>query len=269
MEVHVTELESYRTCGLYWWFSYREQLRPKQEEPGTPLWFGTGTHYALAEFYRRGVHPREALLGWGEYQGCSVPLLEEVLDHYDEVYRSDLDRWEPLSIETPVRVRVPKTRVYLVGTFDLVVRDRGRGGVWVVDHKTRTYFDSPEDLELNEQVTGYLWLAEKIGLSPRGVIWNEIKKASPRSSPRVQEFFRRTELLRSKTELDQFEDDLRETVREMSSKSLKVYANPGYQCSRWACPYRILCRARRQGSSIEDLRRSLFTSPLIEGSGGD
>lgn len=259
MEVHVTELELFRTCRLSWYYQRREHLVPKKDSQGTPLWIGSGVHHSLAQFYSQKVHPREALLAWDGYQGCSVPLMEEMLDHYFEVFRGDLDIWETLSVETPVRSRIPRTRVWLVGTFDLQVREGGRE-VWIIDHKTRAYFDNPEDLEANEQITGYLWLAKQLGLGVRGVIWNEIRKASPKSNPRMTEFFRRTRVTRSLRELEQFERDLINTVREMSSKNLTIYPNPSYECSRWSCPYRILCRARRQGGDVELIKEELFAT---------
>lgn len=260
MEVHVTELEVFRTCRLYWHYSYRERLKPvsEPEKVGSPLWIGTGIHYALARFYSSGVHPREALQTWPEYQGMSLPLMEEILDHYYETYHRDLECWEALSVEVPQTVRIPGTRVQLTGTFDLLVRDRRDGSVWVVDHKTRTSFDSPENLEMNEQATAYTWLSHRVGLPVKGVIWNEIKKASPRSNPKVIEYFRRSYLLRSPKELEQFEEDLVATVRELNSKNLKIYPNLGYHCTLWNCSYRILCRARRQGSDVESLKQELY-----------
>ncbi len=261
-EVHVTELSEFRTCRLSWSWAYQEGLIPKVERVGTALWFGTAVHHSLAKFYGEGVSPLEALLTWPGYQGSSVPLLEGVLEHYEQTYRGDLDRWEVLSIETPYRVRVPHTRSYLIGTFDLRVRDRVTGHVLIVDHKTRSYFDGSEDLELNEQATAYSWLARQIGQPARGVLWNEIRKATPALNPRTTEFFRRTELVRSNVELDQFEEDLRRTVREMSSKHLVIYPNPGIHCSIWHCPFRIPCRARRQGSDVEAVKEALFTTEV-------
>ncbi len=258
MDVHVTELEVFRTCRLYWDYQYREGLSLKETSPGGPLWIGTGVHVGLAHFYRVGRPPLEGLLAWPEYQGNSVPLMEEVLEHYSQVYQGDLEAWEVLRVETPVRVKVPGTRVYLVGTFDLLVKEGSK--IWVVDHKTRTYFDSPEDLEMNEQITGYLWLCRRLGIDARGVIWNEIRKAGPRSNPRVKEYFRRTLIPRSPQELDQYESDLVLTAREMSSKKVAIYPNPSYQCSRWACPYRLLCRARRQGGDVDFIKQALFTT---------
>jgi hypothetical protein len=260
MEVHVTELEVFRTCRLYWHYSYRERLKPvsEPEKVGGPLWIGTGIHYALAQFYSSGTHPREALQRWPEYQGVSLSLMEEILDHYYEAYQRDLQNWEVLSVETPRTVPIPGTQAHLTGTFDLLIRERRDGSVWVVDHKTRTAFDSLESLEMNEQATAYTWLSRQVGLPVKGVIWNEIKKASPRSNPRVTEYFRRSHLFRSLKELEQFERDLVATVQEMTSDSLAIYPNLGHHCTLWSCSYRILCRARRQGSDVEAIKSALY-----------
>jgi hypothetical protein len=255
-EIHVTEVPLFRLCRLRWHYQYREVLVPREEDTG-PLWFGTGVHYALAQAYSNRVHPRDALLDWEGYRGSSVPLLEEVLEHYAEHYRDDFNHWEVLGVETPVRSRL-RRGLYLVGTFDLLVKEAS-GHIWVVDHKTRTYFDSPDDLEIEEQVTGYLYLASREGIPARGMIWNEIRKASPRSNPRVTEFFRRTKLFRSPIEIRGYYEDLLSTAAEMFSKYTAIYPNPGIHCGQQRCPYRILCRARRQGSDVSELKSTLYT----------
>lgn len=69
------------------------------------------------------------------------------------------------------------------GRVDAIVRDKF-GSYWILDWKTTTRMmneDADIVLELDDQITGYIWaLRKKLGLAIRGFIYVELKKGYPK-----------------------------------------------------------------------------------------
>lgn len=67
--LRTSERKDFKRCQIRWWWHYREGLKPRGSEKA-PLWFGTGVHLALAEWYlpglKRGVHPAETWKAFAE-----------------------------------------------------------------------------------------------------------------------------------------------------------------------------------------------------------
>lgn len=148
-----------------------------------------------------------------EYQERLV-LGMGMLKHYNETFlQSFIDRFEVVAIEQKFAVPIPgiwcscddcklKWRTYLstfeepvvdlhgsefiglpvalAGKIDLMVRERSTQRIWAIDWKTTTRIaHNHEFLELDEQVSNYLWALNQIGLNPAGFIYHEQLKAWP------------------------------------------------------------------------------------------
>lgn len=166
----------------------------QKKEPMKALWIGRGLHYGLAQYYRDGSDPVIAMKEWLDLK---VPpkdyaemwedekqqlrdvetLLTAMLTNYLP-YAEANDDFEIVAVEEPISIRIPGTYLWLQGTLDVVLRRRGK--LWVLDHKGYQAFVDPSDLELDDQMTAYLWLVYmKYGEMPAGAIYNQLRKKVP------------------------------------------------------------------------------------------
>lgn len=88
--LRTSERKDFKRCQIRWWWHYREGLKPRGSEK-TPLWFGTGVHLALAEWYlpgtKRGVHPAETWKAFAEESLHVVKVAdatEETVAEYED-----------------------------------------------------------------------------------------------------------------------------------------------------------------------------------------
>jgi len=188
MEVHVTERSTFKFCRRQWRYAYRDNLTSRNS-PHHALWIGQGVHIALAAYYR-GDDPMQSLdqWFWSELGPDQSPeeqreaeetklLMTTMIVGYLE-FAKTTDDFEVIAVETPLSARIRGTHATLVGTLDLLVRRRGR--LWVVDHKTCASFADPLALELDDQMTAYLWLVAQIyGEVPAGAVYNQLRKKIP------------------------------------------------------------------------------------------
>jgi hypothetical protein len=176
-----------------WKYQFLWELVPIAEPRGA-LWLGHGVHYGLAEFYRSKRDPVEAAYEWldkkvtpdelsimwpeerEEFNGV-VALLEAMLSGYVAFAREN-DAFAVMGVEVPLDIHVEGTRSRLIGNIDIVVEQRK--GIWVVDHKSTIQYANPVYLELDDQMTAYLWLLEQLtGVFPKGAIYNQLRKKIP------------------------------------------------------------------------------------------
>lgn len=219
--MRVSERASFKKCPLAWDWYWNQGWRRRGRTPNA-LWFGTGMHLALADWYlpgvKRGIDPRET---WAKY--CSEEIravkvdkvnpitgeaLQEwtdaqdlgdhVLGHYLEVYGED-ESWDVIAREQTFGVKIPnpvdKTRAItrLHGTFDGVYRDLEDGKVKLMEHKNYATL-SDEHLSLDDQGGTYCTVStftlRKQGLiGPKehvvGITYNLIRKAYKDERPRT------------------------------------------------------------------------------------
>lgn len=215
--LRTSERSTFKRCPQRWWWSYREGLVPTTEKQGA-LWFGTGIHLCMAEWYLPGTKRGRPLAEtWDEYTRDSyatVVVDEEgkreyedarelgfaMLDWYMENYGDD-PHWDVISPEQPFQTLIPhpnnseKAIVDYRGTFDMVYRDLNDGKVKMVDHKTAGAI-STNHLALDEQASSYLTLAthslRQQGLigkreAVEGMEYNFLAKRKPDPRPRDAE----------------------------------------------------------------------------------
>lgn len=187
--LRTSERRAFKSCQAKWWWSYREGLKPIGAER-TPLWFGTGFHLALAEWYipgtKRGVHPSET---WAKYAKDSmhsikvadateelvaqyedgVKLGEVLTQEYVKVYGQD-GSWDFIQAEQTFSLDVPwpggdRQSLYTVdessgvlvaykGTYDGVYRDLADGKIKLLETKTARALRT-NHLSLDDQAGSY------------------------------------------------------------------------------------------------------------------
>jgi len=220
--VRSSEITAFKRCPARWWWGWREGLRPRSEQLG-PLWFGTGVHIALAEWYcgpgmKRGVEPAES---WADFSAGALAymktadLTEESLAKYEtaaslgtamlEGYRALYGLDDHIDVIQPERTFTldlpwPKQGIWeqpsgpmaiLAGTFDLVYRDLRTGKVWLKEHKTARAV-STGHLPLDEQAGKY-WAVANTVLQREGILgskefiagilYNFLRKGLPDDRP--------------------------------------------------------------------------------------
>jgi len=194
-EVHVTERAMFKRCRRKWKYQCLWELVPKHEQLGA-LWIGTGVHYGLAEYYKNKRDPWEATQEWIDLKlptlnlenmwpeeraqvTGSLSLMESILTGY-VAFAQTKDDFKVIDVEEPLRVHVPGTRVALVGQLDVLVRRGRRSDLWVMDHKTAVQYINVVNLEMDDQMTAYLWLTWRVhGEIPGGALYNELRKKIP------------------------------------------------------------------------------------------
>ena len=90
--IHTSDIGNFKRCRRYWdWTSpTRNNLRRRVDIHGIniPLWFGTGIHFALEQYYDPILKrdPVEAFLTWYQYQLDGGVVTEEWLDRTYDIH---------------------------------------------------------------------------------------------------------------------------------------------------------------------------------------
>jgi hypothetical protein len=201
--LRTSERKDFKRCPQRWWWGWREGLKPRGSDR-TPLWFGTGFHLGLAEWYlpgvnNRGPHPAETFAKYAkdslhtiklqdateeavaEYEDGAV-LGEILLNEYVNVYGRD-QGWDFIQTEKPFSLDVPwpdETRQGLYeevsgqlmlvykGTWDGVYRDLTDGKIKLLETKTAAQI-SMSHLTLDDQAGSY-WAIAGHSLRAEGLI---------------------------------------------------------------------------------------------------
>lgn len=109
LPIHTSDVASFKRCRRYWdWTSpTRNNLRRRVEIYGVniPLWFGTGIHYALEQYYDPILKrdPVESFLTWYQYQIDGGIVGQEWLDRTYDIHPR-LAGW---NVEIPTGKDVP------------------------------------------------------------------------------------------------------------------------------------------------------------------
>lgn len=201
--IRTSERRTFKRCEWRWYQQWVLGLAPKSM-PALPLWFGTGIHEALAQWYRpgldRGEHPADFWLDWVKDEEQYIrtnqmgtgnkdddefvdarELGEAMLVGYVEKYGID-ESWDVIGTETPFQIDIPNPIPDLAtamsdprgilaiyaGTFDGVYRDLEDDSIWLMEHKTAKAI-STIHLPLDDQAGSYWAVASKI-LQHEGVL---------------------------------------------------------------------------------------------------
>jgi hypothetical protein len=201
--LRTSERKDFKRCQARWWWGWREGLKSRGSDR-TPLWFGSGFHLGLAEWYipgkKRGVHPAETFAKYAkdsihtiklqdateeavaEYEDGAV-LGEILLNEYVKHYGND-DSWDFIQAEKAFSLDVPwpkeeerragyevtEADLLLVykGTWDGVYRDLADGKIKLLETKTAAQI-STSHLTLDDQAGSY-WAIAGHSLRAEGLI---------------------------------------------------------------------------------------------------
>lgn len=191
--LRTSERRTFKRCQWRWWMSYREGMKPVGAE-STPLWFGTGIHLGLAEWYipgvKRGIHPAETFAKYAgdaltsvkvadateervaQYEDgkeLGIILLEEYVRHWGHD-----EKWHFIQAEQTFSVDVPwpgndRQQLYEVdentgllveykGTYDGVYRDLETGLIELLETKSAKAVQTTH-LTLDDQAGSYYAVA--------------------------------------------------------------------------------------------------------------
>ena len=307
--IHVTDRKVWKRCRRrYSW--EKEGLRKPSDKFSGALWFGTGIHEALARQSLEGIDP---VVAWIEFCGKSLVSSMYCPEFDRDKFFADQDLgtsmlsrysfWEEtqepykiLGTEVELEIKIPGTNVILVGTVDRIIEYRGR--TWVVDHKTATTMPKIEELELDDQMTAYIYMMSKLGYNPAGAIYNVLRKKIPdtpqvltkgglstrksidttyaiyldaihKIGARTEDYFEILERLQknkffTREEIYRSKIMLDNFERYLLSEaremtSIRTIEFPNMtRDCVWDCPYLPLCRCVNDGGDIELLKESLY-----------
>jgi len=193
--IRTSERRDFKRCQARWWWHYREGLKPRGHEK-TPLWFGTGVHLGLAEWYipgtKRGVHPAETFAEFakdGIYSIKTADATEEAVAQFEEGlelgvkmlegyvrhYGND-DHMDIIQAEHPFGLDIPwpdntRQKAYIVepgdimalyrGTWDGVYRDLTTSKIKLLETKTAKAIVTTH-LPLDDQAGSYWAIASMV-----------------------------------------------------------------------------------------------------------
>jgi len=262
-----TELRTWKSCRLKWWFRYDQCLVPRRKQEA--LTFGSLIHagaeaYYLKQDWRKAIGEfiREQETPWGDEESRfvvskAVALLEGYIKR--DPVRREGHTVESVEREFSVPLRSPagrrETRYLLAGKRDLATRDPS-GNLWLWDHKTGSMQLDTSHLEIDDQMETYIWADTQDGLPACGIFYNLIRK--PSIKPRQKEtpsqwyhrlsediesrpeFYYQTEMIvKTQRHLDRIETDLWEIAHKIGKGH--IYRNPA-SCTIFGCSYRELCQ---------------------------
>lgn len=200
--LRTSERQAFKRCPAKWWWAYREGLKPRGAEK-TPLWFGTGVHLGLAEWYlpgtKRGPHPAETFAKFAGDAITSIKMVDadeetlaqyidgkelgvKMLEGYVKLYGTD-PQWEFIQAEQAFDLDVPwpgsdrqglwvvedgQVMLRYAGTFDGVYRDLGTGRIELLETKTAKAIMT-QHLPLDDQAGSY-WAVASYVLAKKGLI---------------------------------------------------------------------------------------------------
>ncbi len=323
--VHNSEMAVFRRCRLKWHYAHRENLTPIMKP--RPLYLGSVSHVGLEYYYKRmdpfkamrlvvsadiqSVIESQLLQGFGlqqyiEEANHRLDLCTQVMENYitfDKNFPierdgkiSNLDGM-PLverTFEIPIEgMYIGNNPVMYRFTMDLGYEQNG--GIWLVDHKTGKQFMDVRRLDLDTQLSLYIWALGQVVDKPiHGMEYNLIRMNVPRE-PEVtkkgrisvaaidttweiyqraiirngldvndytdvrerlqhKQFFDRKHRYRTQNELLVAEQELRDTISDMSDPNLRIYRNPTNDCA-WDCPYREICIMEFKGEDEYDVNQ--------------
>ncbi|MCU7521975.1 MAG: PD-(D/E)XK nuclease family protein, partial [Ignavibacteria bacterium] len=196
LEISISKAKKWQSCQKAFAYRYNDKLRPKKK--ATALRRGTWVHScleqrALGNDWVKVIKDLKAQ----EYDKLFLEEKVELGDLPTEVFRMmrayhqtylKVDaEYETVRAEQDFMIRVPGTKIVLVGKIDAIIRHRVSRKVWIVEHKTVGKDIPSEDYRMSDgQTAVYSWVLEQIapilGFKPgdvAGVLMDYIKTKPP------------------------------------------------------------------------------------------
>jgi hypothetical protein len=253
-----TKMAAWRRCKLRYKWQYLDKY---QTPPSSGQIKGSVGHSGLAEWYRSGSRTsaiKVASAKLFEYErtlnldlGEDWELLELVLDRYMEWSEENDDFSAVLGIEEKFVLDVMDFK--LKGFIDGIVTMNGVN--WLLEHKFMAQART-KHLELDPQVSIYLYAARKLGFDPRGVLYNVVRMGKTGISDR--EPVVRLPVYRNLEGLIAIEHEMinqMQDIENFHAGAGLIYRNPTADCS-WDCGFFDACLSiNDSGNAISVLKR--------------
>ncbi len=211
--IHTSDRGLYKVCRRRWHWGSHMRRGLETFSRASPLWFGSGIHYALENTHWPFDDTREFKTGaeaFNAYVAESLNVMRErvppdwkelwemgkgMMDYYENewlVQRDPLPTYvhngvPQLEVMFEIELPIPPEaleaaeyeKVVYRGTIDRISYDPFLNGLWVVEYKTAAQFQTMHFLN-DPQCTAYVWAATYLYELPvLGVIYQQHLKAVP------------------------------------------------------------------------------------------
>lgn len=215
--MRTSERSNFKRCRRLWDFTSQNRRNLEPTKMNHNLAFGIAIHVGLEHYYDpegwdfpTDVKVAKAISAFvdennrqrDEESKAKGGLDDERIAEYKEreelgtamlggygKWASERDDFRPVAVEERFRIPIPTEdgSLLIVGgrpvlyqvRVDLLTRDED-GGLWIADHKTAGKQDNLTFLELDTQLSSYVWAATLYyGEQVRGFMYNELFKKAP------------------------------------------------------------------------------------------
>jgi PD-(D/E)XK nuclease superfamily protein len=249
-----SSLSMLTACERQWAFKYRDKL---EAPPTSAMRKGSIFHRLWGAYWGAApqINPEWAwqeetreigaewlaehpdATGWPTELDDMIWLFSRYVEHYG----GTAEGWAVEGIEVPFRVKLPGKYGWLVGYYDMLLRDP-EGRLWIVELKTMGDFERLESYCWDPQLSIYYWVAREQGLNPWGLLLDAARTYRWKADRPTAESFERRWLDRNETHLEMA---VREAVAGLvRAKALLRGDYPLRNVKRdcgW-CPYNVPCR---------------------------
>lgn len=203
MLITTSRMRSYRACLRLHHLQYVLGYRPLVDRASSE--FGSIFHAGLEAWWLAWAGGRE-LLALEEAQAAiaraarGAAFFDEataikaalLMDGYHYRWSADMAQWEVLAVEREFKAPMPTPAgakrvrgLRVAGKVDVLVRRRGDGTVWIVEHKTTSADLTPgstywQRLRMDTQISVYWEGVRTMGLEPVGCLYDVIAKPGQR-----------------------------------------------------------------------------------------
>lgn len=210
--IHTSDRGNYKGCRRRWYWQSHLKMGLEPFYKASPLWFGTGVHFALESVHGSHYYPtgadafvdfvrssynmdKERLpTDWKELQTLGIGML----NYYEKewsVQRRHFDTYivdgvPQIEVQFEIELPVPDDllgraeldKVVYRGTMDRVAYDPDLNMLWVIEYKTAAQM-ATSHFSNDPQCTAYVWACKIIyGIPCAGVIYQQHLKAVPESA---------------------------------------------------------------------------------------
>jgi len=231
---------------------------------------GSAGHAALAKWYSMDreknsfeFRVQEAMKAadatFREFEESSGRTYEEEYDQLGRIlhryydFSEKVDIFQVVSLEKHFEIQAGDYPI--IGFIDAVVSIKGN--IWLMEHKFNKKVET-NHIDLDMQMGIYMWAATKLGLNPRGVIYNVIRMTE--GGIAEKEPVKRVMVYRNLKGLGTLEKEMKmqaEEIQDYINNGGAVYRNPTSDCS-WDCSFYNVCLAMNDDGNAESVLRTMM-----------
>ena len=289
--VSYSELDTYRQCPLKHHILYGQRWTKPAKE-GSALDKGSRYHMVMEEHYRlikayqdehNHKNPKEGSQEEADLlEVCAIAVKELLWDPqrgawYDDVAEliwwmyqghvanyGTMPEWRIMAVEhqiiTPLRdERGRRTRYHLKAKLDLIIRERGTSGLWVVDHKSAGNLPSDFELDIDDQFGLYTWAMREVGKAVIGSLHACNRTQRNKTPMTFEQRMKLTYLNRDEVELTNIALDAYNVAwnaHPPEGKGPKGYSSPDPRQCGWKCdlkePHLLMRRGRKPAEVLRE-----------------